>query len=706
MRQHLSYRFSSLLLVLVASAAGLSACGETSVESHLRIVQVQFSDTVVLPGETITMSALTDGDEDIAWLWEAEAGDLSSPDSAETQWTAPGAEQLVAISVTATSESDLVAVYSTDLVVGPGTDHDGDGFSLRAGDCDDTNPAIYPGSPDVQDGLDNDCDGLVDEGSPEADDDADGFSDFEGDCNDSDPGIYPGADEIVNGVDDDCDTVVDENTDAHDDDEDGYSEQEGDCNDITSAVSPVAPEILDGIDNDCDGIIDEGTAASDDDADGFSELSGDCNDDPDAGGDAAFPGRAEEADGVDNDCDGLVDEDFFADEDGDGWSVLAGDCDDTDFYTYAGAPEFADGVDNDCNGQVDDSMDTTDDDGDGLSEADGDCDDTLASVSPLADEVEDVGLELDNDCDGYFYVNPPLAVASFLSGSRCTNGVDDDGDGWIDDRDPDCVTGFPESGIGLTACNDGVDNDFDSFIDADDINCASGLNNSESSGSADDCLNGQDDDADGWVDAADPDCIAVPFNESVAGFVECNDGVDNDGDQVVDAEDPECDNGFDGSESSAAAPHCEDGVDNDQDGWVDALDIDCFVSPFRELGDGPYDCNDGVDNDGDGAVDAEDAGCEGSADGDEGTDTCSTVVLQGGESWDPDQDDLSYYWYFSQQPINSTLSTDDIVDGDGAVASFIPDVPGYWVVGLLVSDGRFNSEPEFVFVQVAQGACP
>ena len=43
-------------------------------------------------------------------------------------------------------------------------DHDGDGFSECAGDCDDTNPTVYPGAPETCNGLDDDCDGTVDNG--------------------------------------------------------------------------------------------------------------------------------------------------------------------------------------------------------------------------------------------------------------------------------------------------------------------------------------------------------------------------------------------------------------------------------------------------------------------------------------------------------------------------------------------------------------
>ena len=49
-------------------------------------------------------------------------------------------------------------------------DADGDGWvsieneCVPGGDCDDTNPAVYPGVVEVCDGVDNNCDGIVDEG--------------------------------------------------------------------------------------------------------------------------------------------------------------------------------------------------------------------------------------------------------------------------------------------------------------------------------------------------------------------------------------------------------------------------------------------------------------------------------------------------------------------------------------------------------------
>jgi len=92
-----------------------------------------------------------------------------------------------------------------------------------------------------------------------------------------------------------------------DDDSDGVYKDDGDCNDREAAVHPGAPEVPgNGRDDDCDGMADSGTDTSDADGDLVSILAGDCDDTRD---DVA-PGLDELLDGVDNDCDQQVDEDF------------------------------------------------------------------------------------------------------------------------------------------------------------------------------------------------------------------------------------------------------------------------------------------------------------------------------------------------------------------------------------------------------------
>jgi MYXO-CTERM domain-containing protein len=280
-----------------------------------------------------------------------------------------------------------------DGIVDEGTawyDDDGDGYTEDGGDCDDTAVATSPAGIETADGTDQDCDGVVDEGTSVYDDDGDGYSEDAGDCNDGDRGVNPGVVEVAdNGVDDDCDGGVDSG--ASDSDGDGYSPTGGDCDPGDASTYPGAPEVADGADNDCDGVIDEGTRAYDDDGDGVTEQGGDCDDgDPTTSG-----GAAEVSDGVDNDCDGAVDEGTDAyDDDGDGYTEGAGDCDDADATTHPGG-EVEDGEDNDCDGLVDDGV--SDADQDGVTTAEGDCDDTDGWAYPGLDEMCDY---VDNNCDG------------------------------------------------------------------------------------------------------------------------------------------------------------------------------------------------------------------------------------------------------------------------------------------------------------------
>jgi hypothetical protein len=107
------------------------------------------------------------------------------------------------------------------------------GYIEQGGDCDDTDASINPDAVEVDEDVDEDCDGFFDEGECDApgmwclDDDKDGFGDpalcyaekpdpwhyvtNDNDCDDSSGSVYPGAEEDADdGRDQDCDGIVDE----------------------------------------------------------------------------------------------------------------------------------------------------------------------------------------------------------------------------------------------------------------------------------------------------------------------------------------------------------------------------------------------------------------------------------------------------------------------------------------------------------------
>jgi hypothetical protein len=207
------------------------------------------------------------------------------------------------------------------------------------------------------DGLDNDCDGLVDEFLyPDAD--GDGHSPpgscggIPDDCDDNEASVHPGQPEtLCDGLDNDCDPTTED--DPSDMDGDGYSAptdpcgSQDDCNDNHADVYPGRQEILcDGLDNDCDpATIDQ----PDNDGDGVSVCL-DCNDaDPNRA-----PGLPEICDDKDTDCDGRLDPTEL-DLDQDSWSLCEGDCDDHRPSVNPGAIErCGNGADDNCDSIIDD----------------------------------------------------------------------------------------------------------------------------------------------------------------------------------------------------------------------------------------------------------------------------------------------------------------------------------------------------------------
>ena len=597
------------------------------------------------------------------------------------------------------------------------------GYSADATDCDDTDAAVSPAGAERCNGVDDDCDGDVDEGVQDtfhADADGDGwgdaavtttacdlpsgYADNDGDCDDSDAAVSPDGVEQCNGYDDDCDGAVDEasSSDAAtwyaDDDGDGFGDaaattascvqpsgyvaDASDCDDGDAAVSPDASELCDGVDNDCDGAVDEDSAAdaatwyADVDGDGYgdagsataacSQPSGtvadasDC-DDADA---AVSPAGTEQCNGYDDDCDGVVDEDsssdaaiWYADVDGDGYGDAgsstaacsqpsgtvadASDCDDSDPSAFPGATEQCDGVDNDCDGVVDedDASDAStwyaDSDGDGYGDASAsapacsqpsgyvadssDCDDADAAVSPAGTEQCN---GLDDDCDGAVDEDSAVDAAT-----------------WYADVDGD---GYGDAGSATAACSQ------PSGYVADASDCDDG--DAAVSPAGVEACNGYDDDCDGLVDDADAgptgtstwyadgdgDSYGAAGSSTTAcaqpsGYVadasDCDDGdaaVSPAGTELCNGYDDDCDGAVDEASAADAATWYAD-ADGDSygaagssvsacsqpSGYVsnagDCDDGDAAVSPL-----GSEVCN-GYDDDCDGLVDDDDVAVGGTS---------------------------------------------------------------------------------------------
>jgi hypothetical protein len=231
---------------------------------------------------------------------------------------------------------------------GSGGDEDGDGYE-KSVDCDDEDASVYPDAEELCDGVDQDCDDLIDEGVGVAaftDADGDGFGD-------------PATEQIA------CDGT------------DGLVTKGRDCDDSRAEVHPEGREVCNGWDDDCDGQIDD----ADDDVDPTSATTWTVDGDGDGWGaengatkvQCAQPqGYADNADDCDDSSAAVQPTEYWKDGDGDtygnpdeqfntcgqapnGFVDRPGDCDDLNRFAYPGAPELCDDEDNDCDGSADDA---------------------------------------------------------------------------------------------------------------------------------------------------------------------------------------------------------------------------------------------------------------------------------------------------------------------------------------------------------------
>ncbi len=427
---------------------------------------------------------------------------------------------------------------------------------------------------EVCDGRDNDCDGVTDEGCPIGDPCVVGtgacmrMGIFEIDgvggvvCNAS-PGT-PGT-EVCNGIDDDCDGTPD--------------------NGLTGCSCYAHPEVCDGTDNDCNGAVDEGFSVGSSCLVGIGacERGGLIICDA-AGGSicSAVPGTpgVEICNGVDDNCDGQVDE------------GLTCDC--------SPQPEACDGYDNDCDGSVDEDftvLGTTCVVGVGACERFGYIECSGPGGTQCSATEGTPGTEVcngvDDDCNGS--VDDGLVGCDCSASAEICNGVDDDCDGDVDEGFPvgsDCMVGVGDcqrtgyflcDGTGVvcsatpgtagTEVCDGNDNDCNGAAD-DGLVC--------SCSSQPEICDGTDNDCDFVIDEGfnvGSDCQVGVGACQRNGLVLC----DNLGGTVCSA-----------TAGSPVAEVCN-GIDDDCDGTADE-GLACTCDPLTEV------CN-GIDDDCDGSVD-------------------------------------------------------------------------------------------------------
>ena len=594
----------------------------------------------VVPGDCaatdlriVPQSLLIDGGE-------PSYSDLDSTRSDIGAYGGPDADPSAWLDLDGDGEPWVYDCDDTDLGIGaPATwlyDADRDGYgdkSIAVGscaapvgytaatavDCDDTTGTVHPGATELCNGKDDDCDGVVDDGAQGKfyrDQDGDGYGSTltvntcspppgyvaqPGDCNDGDPVVHPGAVETCDLLDRNCDNdpyanAINAVTYYKDGDRDGYAVQGaspqtvcqqpvgysatvGDCDDINAMRNPGALEQCNGVDDNCNGQVDDAVVFDnwfpDTDADSYGDVSGTAI----------------------SDCAAPL-----------GYAATNTDCNDKSAAVHPGAVEVCNGKDDDCNGTTD--INAADArlyyyDGDldtyGVSTktttacllptsyalAAGDCNDSVAAVHPGAVELCDT---TDRDCDGQPQNNPA---------DTRTWWADADADGYGDptaaltacsapvgyiapgvaDCDGANATVHP---LAADSCGDGVDSNCNGAGGPEDDDDLDGITNGvEAFWASDGCAD--DTDGDGISDIIEwgGDPSGPPANSDGDGFPDPSDADDDDDgletsyEGADDVDNDGIPNYLDQDSDDDGRPDIEEGAgDDDHDGIPNFIDPD------------------------------------------------------------------------------------------------------------------------------------